>query len=154
MPYCSSCGNEIDGDNAFCPNCGNEINQPTEAQQSQQTTEIEGETGSCVKCDSVISVEADRCPECGHEPASTGILGGLFSIIALLWAGLGIILILAAFGVLFTGGYSVGNFILALVLFTAFTLPPVIYLYGMYKSSQVGPTERVELFGKEFGGES
>ena len=38
----------------------------------------------CEKCDSAISTEADRCPECGYEP-SAGIIGGL-----LMW-GLGIL---------------------------------------------------------------
>ena len=141
MAYCSSCGNELSGDNTFCPNCGSETNHPAEVQQSQHTAEIEGETDTCVKCDSVISVEAERCPECGHEPGSGGILTGLFSIIAVLWAGVGILLILAAFGALFTGGYSIGNFIIGLLLVTIFTALPVGYLYAKYKASQRGPTD-------------
>lgn len=152
--YCSECGTEVTQDASFCPECGSAIEQSSETQHSPQSATIEGETGTCEKCDSIISVEADRCPECGYEPASSGIISGLFSIVCLIWAGIGLILFLAAFAVLFSGGYSIVNFILALGLITLFSGIPVGYLYGMYKKAQIGPTETVEIFGSEVGGDN
>jgi RNA polymerase subunit RPABC4/transcription elongation factor Spt4 len=76
MTYCPSCGNEVGDNDSFCPNCGSEISpNPTETTPSS-------ETAACEKCDSQIPVKADRCPECGHEPGATGILGGLLATLS------------------------------------------------------------------------
>ena len=52
------------------------------------------ETAPCKKCNSMITTQADRCPECGHEPGPgaigvlvmgvvsiAGLLSGLFAAI-------------------------------------------------------------------------
>jgi hypothetical protein len=38
--------------------------------------------GRCEKCDSVISTEAKRCPECGYEPSSS-ILVTIIGVISI-----------------------------------------------------------------------
>ncbi|WP_323677661.1 hypothetical protein [Halorubellus sp. PRR65] len=35
------------------------------------------EMGDCEKCMSEIPIMAERCPDCGYEPSSHGIVGGL-----------------------------------------------------------------------------
>jgi len=40
-------------------------------------------TGRCSKCESEISIDAERCPECGYEPSKTGILNGIGMLIAI-----------------------------------------------------------------------
>ena len=47
------------------------------------------DTGNCHKCDSEISVSADRCPECGYEPSDTSTAKILLylgaTVFGLLW---------------------------------------------------------------------
>ncbi len=50
------------------------------------------ETGTCGKCVSEISVEADRCPECGYEPRTDNKLGQTILLI------IGVILTLTVVG--------------------------------------------------------
>jgi len=103
------------------------------------------ETARCTKCDSEISKEADRCPECGHEPGSGGIIEGLFTLISIPWLGIGLLFYVVAIWVLATGGYTVVNFTLAMVLITAFNIVPAFILYVSYKNATSGPTDP-ELF--------
>lgn len=54
------------------------------------------DTAKCEKCASEISVEADRCPECGYEPSKSGlifsILVGISVASSILFGGLILIL--------------------------------------------------------------
>jgi hypothetical protein len=93
---------------------------------------MSNETGECGKCESEISVTADRCPECGYEPADQGVLTGIASLLALGAALIGGLFLLGAIVAGATGGYTIGTFILAIVLIGSFTLAPVAYLYGVY----------------------
>jgi len=47
------------------------------------------ETGSCKKCTTKISLEAERCPQCGYEPgkAVLGPIGKIIGFILLIGAG-------------------------------------------------------------------
>ncbi|QIB73484.1 zinc-ribbon domain-containing protein [Halogeometricum borinquense] len=143
--YCSECGTEVEDGTSYCPDCGHQLEDPSVTTER----EIEGESGECQKCGTKISTEVDRCPQCGYEPSSESILGSLFALICIPWVGIGALLYIAAFYALFTGGYTIGNFILGLGLITAFTAIPAFYLYGSYQRSQMGPTEQIELFGQE-----
>jgi len=147
MEHCSECGIEITGDPSFCPDCGNEVRSV--ASQPKENHEPEGTTAPCQKCDSHISTNADRCPQCGFEPGSEGILGTIFSLISLLWAGIGVIFYLGAFAALFLGNYSIGGFLFALLLITVFSAAPITYLFLSIKTADRGPTEPVEIFGKQ-----
>lgn len=95
------------------------------------------QTGPCGKCESEISVTADRCPECGYEPGNQGILSSIASILALIGSLLGGLFLLAVIGVGITGGYSIGTFIFAVGLAVGFTIIPVGFLYGVYKKSKL-----------------
>lgn len=144
MAYCSDCGNEVGADVAYCPDCGNPIASDGKSDEHESKTE----TAPCRKCDSQISVEADRCPECGFEPSSHGILGGIFSIISVLWGGLGAILYLVAIAGLFLGTYSLGGFLGTLLFITVFSIAPFTYLYLRVKYADMGPTDEMEVFGE------
>ena len=99
------------------------------------------ETDKCTKCDSEISVEADRCPECGYEPSSGGVLNGILTFISLPWLGIGALFYVVAIWVLFTGGYTILNFIFAMLLITAFNTVPAFILYVSYRQSTMSPTD-------------
>jgi len=95
------------------------------------------ETGQCGKCESEISVTAERCPECGYEPSDQGIFTVIISLLSLGVALIGGILLLSAIAAGVTGGYSVGGFITAMVLIGSVTLIPVGILYGVYLKSEL-----------------
>jgi len=139
MPYCSDCGKEIEPNISLCSDCGSEINLNKKGK----------ELAPCQKCDSDISKDAMKCPECGWEPASSGILHSLIFIICIPWVGAGLIFYLAAFAVLFTGGYSILNFSVALILITTFIAFPVLYLYILFKNADRKPTDKMKIFGQE-----
>ena len=40
-------------------------------------------TGACVKCDSQIPVDADRCSQCGYEPGAHGIIATILIVLGL-----------------------------------------------------------------------
>jgi len=62
------------------------------------------DTAPCTKCNSEISIEARRCPECGYEP-SVSTLGKLFYWIF----ALPTTLILSLVGVVAVGGVILGS---------------------------------------------
>jgi LEA14-like dessication related protein len=39
MPYCSECGEELEGDEEYCPGCGNKINEDSNESQKEEKTE-------------------------------------------------------------------------------------------------------------------
>jgi RNA polymerase subunit RPABC4/transcription elongation factor Spt4 len=132
MPYCSNCGTEYDPGESFCAECGDDLDGPAETEpELEPEPEVEAdteapttkETGTCVKCDSEISVEADKCPQCGYEPASSGILGGLLSGLSamafILLGGLVLIVWVVVIGTDFglTDAIYVTAFLLFLMLF-------------------------------------
>ena len=51
------------------------------------TDTLTADTGTCEQCISEISLESDRCPECGYEPGY-GILGTIILVLSLLWIGI------------------------------------------------------------------
>jgi hypothetical protein len=67
-------------------------------------SETAGDSAACQKCKSEISTEADRCPECGYEPAAKGgttrwwmmFLGGLLTM-TVIGAIIGIPMILVGY---------------------------------------------------------
>lgn len=103
-----------------------------------------GETAPCMKCTTEIPVEAERCPQCGHEPGP-GILGGIvmwmsgmFASVFVTIAAVSLLLIFTGFPVIdgltvvaFTGG--IGAFFAGIV-------------YVGYRSARRGPTE--QMFGE------
>ena len=155
MSYCESCGAELGESADFCSSCGEEINREHEVSHSEpkpdSAPEPEGsrETAPCQKCDSIISINSDKCPQCGFEPASSGILGTLLEIICVLWLGIGLLFYLAAIGALVIGGYSIGGFIAGMLLITVFVAFPASYLFALFSNAERKPTEPAELFGRE-----
>lgn len=142
--YCGECGSEIDSENKFCPECGAAVDDASPAEESG-----DGETAACRKCDEQISVDADRCPECGFEPGGSGILSSLFSLLCVPWLGAGVLLYIGAVYAVVTSGYSVVNFIIALILISIFTVIPAANLYAQYANAERKPTEPLMMFGQE-----
>ena len=102
-----------------------------------QTREM-NQTGKCQKCASEISTEAERCPECGHEPSALGITDWILIFLSI--NGLGFSFLMLSVFLLFW------RFELTIMLLTgifAFILLLCIgFLYGAYKQSQSMPVDR------------
>ena len=94
--------------------------------------------GKCGKCASEISVEADRCPECGYEPSDSGIISSILFFAAFLVFGFSAFMILITPILLFEGlEFSSGMF--SIVFFGFFASVTGIYMYRKYKESQLTP---------------
>jgi RNA polymerase subunit RPABC4/transcription elongation factor Spt4 len=147
MKNCSECGTELTGDPSFCPDCGSKLQ--SSVANPNENHEQERKTAPCQKCESQISTKADRCPQCGYEPSSEGILGTIFNLISFLWVGISAILYIIAFAALFLGNSSAGGFLVNILLITAFSAAPFTYLYLSIKTKDRGPTESLEIFGRK-----
>lgn len=112
------------------------------------------ETGKCEKCASEIPVEAERCPECGYEPASQGILGSLGAALS---AGVTILLgglILIIWVVTIGGSLSITDALTATAFFGFILLFPLGILYASMQKELKTPTGEDKDLKKElFGGE-
>lgn len=96
-------------------------------------SESEPETGKCEKCASEISVEADRCPECGYEPSTSGWIRsigvGVSFVASILLVGLIAIIWLTVF----VGTLALTDGIIA-TLFFGFVL--LFFVWVVYKQVQ------------------
>lgn len=133
MGNCAECGAKIDDTVSFCPECGHEVTQ-TETKASAT-----GETAPCQKCDSTISIEADRCRHCGFEP-SVGIIGGI-----LMWVigGIGTVFALIAIIsiVLVFGDLALTSGVLAFVITGGIAAVCFGLIYVGIRNQLRGPTE-------------
>lgn len=97
-------------------------------------------TGQCEKCRSEIPTQADRCPDCGHEPSSIGLLGKLLGIAAFAVFSF-CILLLIIIPITLIDGLAIST---AAITFGVFIIGAAIsggYLYGLYKKTQQKPIE-------------
>lgn len=160
MPFCSNCGAEHEPDDLFCAGCGTELNGSAGADsESAPETELETEasiakeTGTCEKCDSKISLEADKCPQCGYEPASSGILGGILTWISMmvfiLFGGLTLIVWVVAIGTDF--GFTDALYVTVFFLFIM-AIPGGL-LYAKFNQELKTPTGAKKDWREELSGE-
>ncbi|GGN26158.1 zinc ribbon domain-containing protein [Halarchaeum nitratireducens] len=161
MPYCSNCGTEHELNDSFCAECGADLTGPDEAESEPEPGgELETEestakeTGPCEKCDSKISVEADKCPQCGYEPAAHGILGsigiGLAAGASILLGGLILIIWIVVIG----SSLSITDGLIATGFFGFILLLPLGILYATIQKEMKTPTGakkdwREEILGGE-----
>lgn len=157
MPYCSNCGTEHETGDSFCVECGQDLTGSTEletegeTESEVQTTE---RTGICEKCDSEISLEADKCPQCGYEPASSGILGGILTWISMMVFGLFAFLTLIVWIVAIGTDFGFTDALYVTVFFLFIMLFPGGLLYAKFNQELKTPTGakkdwREELFGSD-----
>lgn len=119
-------------------------------------TERVAEMGTCEKCASEISTNADRCPQCGYEPANHGILLSIIAALttmgAVLLSGFIVIVWIAALATEFTltGAVSITLFSLFLML------PLALVGYGLLNKERKTPTGENKSWDEVFnrGGES
>ncbi|WP_121822114.1 hypothetical protein [Halostella salina] len=98
-----------------------------------------GETAACQKCTREIPVEADRCPECGHEPGP-GILGGIVMWVSLMLGSTFLVMSLASL-IVIADGFPVMQG-LTVAGFTGFIAAVFLgIVYAGYKGGQRGPTD-------------
>ena len=134
--YCNEC-ETTRPDAKYCPECGTELETPPSHEEAEAKTPKE--TGSCEKCDSQISVEADRCPECGHE-AGPGIIGGILMwVLGIVGAFSGTIALISI--VLLFGEASLTTAIFGFVFFGAIAAVCLGFVYFGIKNSMRGPTD-------------
>ena len=107
------------------------------------------ETGTCEKCASEIALEADRCPECGYEPASQGwissILVGLSVGASILLGGLILIIWLVAIA----GTLSITDALIATAFFGVILLMPLGIIYLGIKKELKTPTGQKQSLKEE-----
>lgn len=107
----------------------------------------EAGTGTCGKCDSLISVDADRCPECGYEPSSMGIVQGLLGLGAF-GAFMFCMLLVVIMPILMFDSLALTSGIIGLVFFGSGAAISGFFLYGLYIRSQRTPVDDdVQIFG-------
>jgi ribosomal protein L40E len=134
--YCSECGSENAGDAKFCQECGESLSDSNSSEE--QELEEPSNTGQCQKCDSSISITAEKCPNCGYEPSSLGavnwILGiiafGVFSFCALMVLIIPIVML---------DSLAITSGIIALVIFGGGAALSGVFLYALYYRSQMTP---------------
>lgn len=149
MPYCSNCGVEHDSGDSFCAECGTDFDGPGEAElkskpepntEPETTTSTVKETGTCKKCDSKISVEADKCSQCGYESAAHGILSsigiGLSAGASMLLGGLILIIWIVVIG----SSLSITDGLIATGFFGFILLLPLGILYATIQKEMKTPT--------------
>ena len=101
-------------------------------------------TGECGKCASEISIEAERCPECGYEPSNSGLVTTLVDLISLgvfLFSGL----IVVIMPILLFDGTDISTVVFGFAFFGFFALLSGGYFYSRYKKTQLTPVND-ELF--------
>lgn len=139
--YCNEC-ETTRPDAKYCPECGTELETPPSREESE--TKTPKETGSCEKCDSEISAQAERCPECGYEPASHGavvsIIAGLSVGIAVLFFGLILIVWVVAIGT----DFPISDALVVTAFSALFILPSVIIGYLLTNKERQTPTGRTK----------
>lgn len=120
MDYCSECGTEVKDMN-FCPDCGADVSDEPDSMHNEATTNTNSDTAPCEKCNSQISTDALKCPQCGYEPSSsylTGILGYLASLVLMFS-----VLILVITPILVVDGFPISD---ATIVFGFFGVLAVI----------------------------
>lgn len=97
-------------------------------------------TGKCEKCASEISLDADRCPECGYEPSTSGWIRsigvGVSVVASILLLGLIAIIWLTVFA----GTLALTDGIIATLLFGFVLLFFVWVLYRQVQKERKTPT--------------
>ena len=139
--YCNEC-KTTRPDAKYCPECGSELETPPSREGSE--TKTAKETGSCEKCDSQISLEADRCPECGYEPANHG---AILSIIAVLSVGVAVLLvglILLVWVVAIATNFPLSDALFLTGFLALFILPSAIIGYLLSNKERQTPTGRTK----------
>lgn len=100
------------------------------------------ETAPCRRCDSQISVEVERCPECGYEPGRSLIskLTAMLSVPVLAVSLLGVGVTGYA---LVTGTMSILTAGIGLVLSVLIGLAAVRVILNWYRQGKRKPTDRL-----------
>lgn len=102
------------------------------------------ETAACEKCDSQISVNADRCPQCGHEPGANGIIATILILLGLGNVGLMGLIFVVIWIVAATGGLSLTDTLSTSVGVLVLSLPGLVILYLAALSERKTPTGRMK----------
>jgi len=162
MPYCSDCGDEHDPGDSFCAECGADLDGPAKTElESEPEPEVDAdteastakETGTCEKCDSEISLEADKYPNCGYEPAAHGILGsigiGLSAGASILLGGLILIIWVVAIGT----DFGIQDALTLTAFFGFILLFPLGILYATIQKEMKTPTGQKKDWREEILGD-
>jgi DNA-directed RNA polymerase subunit RPC12/RpoP len=124
------------GEVSFCPECGAEVAGSSTKEESTESVE----TAACEKCDSQISLKADRCPQCGHEPGAHGIIATILMFSSLAWVGLMVLIILLSWVAVITPDFAITDALTVTVGLFVFSLPGVVVLYLISLAERKGPT--------------
>ena len=97
-------------------------------------------TAACVKCDSQIPTDADRCSQCGYEPGAHGIIATILIVLGLGNVGLMGLVFVAAWIAAVAGAVSVTGALGASVGALLFSIPGLVILYLAALSERKTPT--------------
>ena len=114
------------------------------------TDTLTADTGTCKQCVSEISIEADRCPECGYEPGY-GILGIIIILLSLLWIGI-IGVVLAVVWLLVPSEQISMMVALSLTLrLLIAVVPGIVIFYLIALAERKTPTGKMKTWGELWG---
>ena len=98
------------------------------------------DTGKCEKCASEISLEAERCPECGYEPASHGWISSILVSLSVGFSILLVGLIAIIWVVVIAGTLSITDAVIVTAFFGAVLLFPIGIIYLAMRKETKTPT--------------
>jgi ribosomal protein L40E len=112
----------------------------TDGTATEETTAKE-EIAQCTKCDTGISVKAEKCPECGYEPGSSTFSKLVFWFITGPWAALLLFISLGAPIGLITGELTFGDFFGGIIAIGILGAIPFWHSYRYIQRRSMKPTD-------------
>jgi len=98
------------------------------------------DTGTCQKCQSNISIDADKCPDCGYEPSSPGIINTILGLIAFGVFGFCLLLVVIM-PILMFDSLALSSGLVGLAFFGAGAAVSGFYLYALLLRTQRTPVD-------------
>ena len=138
MYHCSECGTELKGIN-FCPDCGADVSDDPDLIQNETTANTNSDITPCEQCNSQISTDAMKCPECRYEPAS-GIGAAIVGILALSVMLLSVLMLVTT-PILVTDSFPISDGAIVFVLFGILAIISGYTVWAWHNQDQRKPTD-------------
>lgn len=98
------------------------------------------ELGTCEKCATDIPADAERCPQCGHEPSNLGTGLRLLSGVCILYSLILALPFVAAWIAALATDFAASDALFVSVWMVALFLPAGLVLYAIARKESAMPT--------------